>query len=64
MKDLDVNEVTLIDMLMEICQLGLMKLKINERTNTIKVQFCVSRDIRLEEARRIEQRLGAMYLFC
>lgn len=45
-------------MLIELCQLGLAKLKINERTNTIRVQYCISRDIRLEDARRIETRLA------
>ena len=57
MKDLEVSDLELIDMLIEICQLGLTKLKINERTNTIKVQYCISRDIRLEDKNRIADRL-------
>jgi hypothetical protein len=49
-------------MLIEICQLGLAKLKINERTNTIRVQYCISRDIRLEETKKIEHRLDQVYI--
>lgn len=56
-KDLEVTDLELIDMLIEMCQLGLAQLKINERTNTIRVQYCVSRDIRLEDVHRIENRL-------
>lgn len=62
MKDLLVTDLELIDMLIEICQLGLAKLKINERTNTIRVQYCVSRDIKLEDSRRIANRLVQVIL--
>lgn len=57
MKDVAVGELELIDMLTEMCQLGIIKLKINEKTNLIRIQYCISRDIRPEEANRIWQRL-------
>lgn len=47
-KELAVGELELIDMLTEMCQLGIIKLKINEKTNLIRIQYCISRDIRLE----------------
>lgn len=45
---------------MELSQFNLVKMKMNEKTNTMRIQYCVSRDIRPEEAKRIEQRLNTM----